>query len=353
MEKVTVGIIGCGRISKLHLAGLSQLPDCRIAYACDLIRKKAEDAKAEHPQIETVCTDYRQILRDPAVDGVLVLTPNRSHDKITLDALRAGKHVLCEKPIAVNAIRAKKMAEEAEKQGKILNIGVCNRFNRSVELLEEMNRQKKFGTIYHVVCSFRSCRSIPGLGGAFTTKRESGGGVLIDWGVHFLDLILYVLGGAKPLSVTCDTYSEMAKDMKAYRYHRMWAEDTADPENGTNDVEDFVSGYIRTDRAGISLNGAWAQNLEKDEMYVDFLGDRGGARLQYGGKITFFDGETLQTEAPEYEIPQMHAVEDADFIRAIRTGEPSRNRIENVLASARLLDGLYRSAKFKKEIRLS
>lgn len=150
------------------------------------------------------------------------------HYVVAMDALKAGKHVFCEKPITVNYKLSVEMAEEAKRRGKLLNIGVCNRYNKSVELLEEMNRKGKFGKIYHVCCSFRNYRCIPGLGGDFTTKAQSGGGVLIDWGVHFLDLILYILGGAKLKTVTCDTYGEMAKDMSEYRYLGMWAEDTKD-----------------------------------------------------------------------------------------------------------------------------
>ncbi|MBR6765520.1 MAG: Gfo/Idh/MocA family oxidoreductase, partial [Clostridia bacterium] len=269
---------------------------------------------------------------------------------VTMDALKAGKHVFCEKPITVNYALSLEMAEEANKQGKMLNIGVCNRYNRSIELLEEMNRKGEFGNIYHVYCSFRSFRSIPGLGGAFTTKEQSGGGVLIDWGVHFLDLILYVLGGAKLKNVTCDTYNEMAKDMKSYKYTGMWAEDTADFENGTNDVDDFVTGYVRTDKASISFNGAWAQNIDQTEMFVDFLGDKCGARLTYGGKFEIYRGDTLETVKPEYDIPNAYLCEDKAFIEAINTGVKDRNHIDNILESAKLLDVLYQSAEKKGEI---
>ena len=351
MEQKVIAVIGCGRIAKnAHLPAFEKIDEVRIKYACDLIEEKALAMKEKFPKIENVITDYRVALADPEVVAVWVLTPNYAHYTVTMDALKAGKHVFCEKPITVNYELSCEMAKAAEERGLMLNIGVCNRYHRSVEELERLNREGKFGNIYHVYCSFRSSRSIPGLGGAFTTKKESGGGVLIDWGVHFLDLILYILGGAKLKTLTCDTYSEMAKDMKTYRYKSMWAEDTADIENGTNDVEDFISGYVRTDKASISFNGAWAQNIDKHEMYIDFLGDKGGARLSYGKFFEFFDGETLEANTPEYEIPNMYRREDYAFLEEIESGVKDRNNIANILESAKLLDALYQSAGLGREV---
>ena len=323
----TVAVIGCGRISDMaHFPALSQMENVRIKYACDLLIEKAEEKKAKYPKIEKVITDYKVALADEEVDAVFVLTPNYAHYTITMDALKAGKHVLCEKPITVN-------------------------YALSVEMLREWADAGKFGNIYHVYCSFRDFRNIPGLGGAFTTKSQSGGGVLIDWGIHFLDLILYVLGGAKIKSVTCDAYNEMAKDMKSYKYHGMWAEDTSNIENGTNDVDDFITGHIRTDKASISFNGAWAQNINKYELFIDFMGDKGGARLTYGGKFEFYDGQTLETINPEYDIPNMYLCEDTAFIQSIETGVKDKNNIDNILESMKLLDALYTSAEKKEEIR--
>ena len=324
----------------------------RIKYACDLIIEKAQSAKEKFPKIENVITDYKVALADPEVDSVFVLTPNYAHYTVTMDALRAGKNVMCEKPITVNYALSCEMAEEAEKQGKMLNIGVCNRYHKSVEMLHDLVADGKFGKIYHVYCSFRCFRSIPGLGGAFTTKSQSGGGVLIDWGVHFLDLILYILGGAKLKNVTCDAYCEMAKDMKAYKYESMWAEDTSDVENGTNDVDDFISGYVRTDKASISFNGAWAQNIDVRDMYIDFLGDKGGARLTYGGKFVFWSADTLEKTEPEYDITNMYLDEDRVFFESVNSGIKDKNNIENILESAKLLDSLYESAKLGEEIKL-
>ena len=349
----TVAIIGCGRIANnAHLPALSKMDDVRIKYVCDLIESKAQDLKESFPKVENVITDYKVALADEEVDAVFVLTPNYAHYTITMDALKAGKHVMCEKPITVNYELSKEMAAEAEKQGKMLNIGVCNRHHKSVEILEQMYREGKFGNVYHVYASFRAFRCIPGLGGAFTTKSQSGGGVLIDWGVHFFDLILYILGGAKLKSVTCNAYNEMAKDMKAYNYTGipMWAEDTADIEKGTNDVDDFITGYIRTDKSSIAFNGAWAQNIGEGEMYIDILGDKGGARLKYGGQFKFWDGATLQSYQSEHEIPNMYAEEDAAFLQSIDTGVKDKNHIDYVLESAKLLQALYDSSDKNKEI---
>ena len=347
----TIAVIGCGRIAKnAHFPALTTMDDVRIKYACDTILEKAVAAKQAFPKIENVITDYKIALADAEVEAVFVLTPNYEHYTITMDALKANKHVLCEKPITINYELSCEMAKVANERGLMLNIGVCNRHHKSVELLEQMYREGKFGNVYHVYASFRSFRSIPGLGGAFTTKAQSGGGVLIDWGVHFFDLILYILGGAKLKSVTCNAYNEMAKDMKSYKYKDMWAEDTADIENGTNDVDDFITGFIRTDKATVSFNGAWAQNVGQPEMFIDILGDKGGARLSYGKQFTFWDGATLESFTTEHQIPNMYAKEDRAFLTSIETGVKDKNHIDYVLESARLLDALYESSDKNKEL---
>ena len=350
-KKTVIAVIGCGRIANIaHFPSFQEMGNVYVKYACDLILEKAKAVKEKYDFVGEAITDYKIALADSEVEAVYVLTPNFAHYTVTMDALKAGKHVFCEKPITVNYKLSCEMAAEAEKQGKMLCIGVCNRFQTSVEMLEKMNREGKFGNIYHVYCSFRDFRCIPGLGGDFTTKSQSGGGVLIDWGIHFLDLILYILGGAKLKTASCNAYCEMAKDMKNYRYKYMWAEDTADIENGTNDVDDFISGFIRTDKASISFNGAWAQNIEKKEMFIDILGDKCGARLNYLGKFTLTDGETLETIEPEYELGKIYLDESISFIESIKTGVKNRAYIDNILESAKLLDALYESSDKKAEV---
>ena len=352
MEKMNIAVIGCGKIANdAHLGALPKIEGVQIKYAVDLIIERAQDACSKFGAIQAL-TDYKTALSDKEVEAVFILTPNYSHYTITMDALRAGKHVFCEKPITNNYALSKEMALEAEKQKKILNIGVCNRYHKSVELIREYVQNGKLGELYHIYCSFRNYRSIPGLGGAFTSKKESGGGVVIDWGIHFLDLILYITGD-KIRSVSANTYDRLGRDIPSYVFKDMWA---GPPKlDGVFDVEEMASGFIRTSGASISFNGAWAQNINEREMFVDFMGDKGGIRYQYGKDFTFYTAENgmLQSIKPDYSIPNMYEREDRRFIDAARRGLKTRNHIDYVLESARLLDAIYESAEKQGEIKFN
>jgi predicted dehydrogenase len=351
MSKIKIAIIGCGGIANAaHLPALAKSGNVEMKYAVDLIESRALEAKEKYGALNAV-TDYKTALKDPDVEAVWVLTPNYSHYVITMDALRAGKHVFCEKPITSNFPLSNEMAEEAKKQNRILNIGVCNRYHKSVELIKDYVEKGKLGELYHIYCSFRSYRSIPGLGGAFTSKEKSGGGVLIDWGIHFLDLILYITG-VKIRTVSANAYNKLGKDIPSYVYKDMWAGPPV--PGGVCDVDDMVTGYIRTSGASISFNGAWAQNINENEMFIDFMGDKGGVRLQYGKHFTFYTAEdgTLQLVKPDYNIPDMYAREDERFIEAISRGIKTRSHIDNVLESARLLDAIYESTDKNAEVRI-
>lgn len=353
MEKKVIAIVGCGAIANNgHLPQLSKNPAVRIKYAVDLVPERAEAACRQYGA-ERAITDYREVLADKEVDAVFVLTPNAQHAPISVDCLAAGKHVLCEKPITVNYELSKKMAEAAKKAGKMLDIGVCNRYNRSVNLIREYIEAGKLGEVYQVFCSFRSYRSIPGIGGDFTTKAVAGGGVLIDWGVHFIDLILYALGLPKVKTVSANHYCKLGKDIPGYTYLSMWSENTRNP-SGTYDVDDMVSGFIRTTGANISFMGAWAQNINKDEMFVDFMGDKGGIRLNYGGGFTFYscEGGVLETVEPHFAMPSHFDAEEKGFFAAIDSGEKSRNNIEYVLETAKILDAIYLSGDRNAEVTL-
>ena len=206
------------------------------------------------------------------------------------------------------------------------------------------------GEVYHVYASFRSQRSIPGLGGMFTTKSIAGGGVLIDWGVHFLDLIMYCCGDPQPKTATGATYSKLATDMKGYSFLSMWA---GPPDySGTYDVEEFVTGMIRTEGPTITLNGAWAQNLGKEEMYIDFLGDKAGIRLTYGGDFTMYyakDGALYET-TPKFNSTDHFHNEINAFVKCIRSGEKLPSHIDTVVITAKMMQAIYDSAQQGKEV---
>lgn len=349
-----VAVIGCGRIANYaHFPALSKLENVRIKYACDIIIEKAEKAKKDYPKIEKVILDYHDALDDKEVDTIFVLVPNYEHKRITIDALRAGKNVLCEKPIALNYNDAKLMQKEAQNANKILNIGVNNRYNTAVNTIKKYVDDGTLGEIYHVESHFFTTRSIPGLGGPFTTKEKSGGGVLIDWGVHILDLIQYIVGHKTLKSVSASTNSVLAKNMEEYRYGNMWAEDTSDIKNGTNDVEEFVSCFARYDTYSLSLTGAWASNIPADEFYIDIYGSKAGIRLLFN-KQTFkiFSGDTLEVTESNVPFENHYDIEDKMFIESVESGKKNRGYISEVIDVEQLIDLIYESAKEEKEIKL-
>lgn len=346
-----IAVIGCGRIANLqHFGALSEIPGIEIKYAVDIIAERARAAK-EQFGCERAETDYRIALADPEIAAVYVLTPNYAHYEITMAALRAGKHVFCEKPVTVNYALSQEMRELVNEKGLLLHIGVCNRFHKTVELVKALCDAGELGEVYHIYCSFRDHRNIPGLGGDFTTKAVSGGGVLIDWGVHFLDLIVYITG-IKAQSVTAVCHNRLGKDIGRYVFKDMWA---GPPKaDGVNDVEECVTGLIRTDGASLSFNGAWAQNIGKREMFVDFLGDKGGVRLNYGERFTLYTdrGGVLQEIVPDYNIQNMYRLESEDFFRSIQTGIKGRGHIDNVIETAKIMDAIYASAEQGREVHL-
>ncbi|MBD2866216.1 MULTISPECIES: Gfo/Idh/MocA family protein [Paenibacillus] len=350
MSKTKVAIIGCGTIANSsHIKAYLANPDAEIKYFCDIIKEKAEKAVADYG-CGIAIEDYRVILEDPEVEAVSVCTPNNGHSTISIDCLRAGKNVLCEKPAARTYEEALEMQKVQHETGKVLNIGVVNRFNTGVNIIKDMIQSGELGELYHVYVSFRAHRSIPGLGGAFTTKAIAGGGALIDWGVHFLDIVMYCSGDPKPLTVSGQAFCKLGKDMENYAYTSMWA----GPPNyeGTYDVDDSVTAMIRTEGPTITLNGAWAQNIGVGEMYIDFLGDKAGIRLQYGKEFVLYsakNGALLET-TPKYTSRDMFQNEIDAFINCVRTGEKSPAHIDTVILSSKIIQGIYDSSDKRSEI---
>jgi predicted dehydrogenase len=236
------------------------------------------------------------------------------------------------------------MQAEAKKQGRALVIGVVNRYNNAVNQVKEMIASGDLGKLYHISFAFKAFRGIPGLGGWFTDKNQSGGGVMIDWGIHFIDVALYAAGLPTPKRVNGVAHSELAKDMKAYAYLGMWA---GPPRyDGVYNVEEYVSGMVRTTGPMISFEGAWAHNIDKPAMYFDFLGTKAGLRLDYRKGFTLYGSENgqLYEKTPRFREENDFQKELRAFIDTARDGSPNRAHIDHVLDSQKVIDGFYRSA---------
>ncbi len=347
-----VAIIGCGTIANAaHIPAYVNNPEAEIKYFCDIIPERAEKAVRDY-NCGTAVTDYHEVLKDPEIEAVSVCTPNNVHAQIAIDALRAGKNVLCEKPAARVYSEALEMQKAQHESGRVLNIGVVNRFNDSVNRIRQYIQEGKLGSIHHVYVSFRAHRSIPGLGGAFTTKAIAGGGALIDWGVHYLDIVMYCCGDPTVKTVTGETFCKLGKDMKNYVYTDMWA---GPPKyDGVYDVDDSVTALIRTEGPVITVNGAWAQNIGESEQYIDFMGDKGGIRLHYGKDFDVYTTEdgALVKYTPQFQMRDHFQNEIDAFLRCIKTGEKLPSHIDTVIVTAEMMQAIYDSAEQHKEIAL-
>ena len=325
--------------------------EAEIKYFCDIIPERAENAVKKYG-CGTAITDYREALADSEVEAVSVCTPNKMHSEITVAALKSGKNVLCEKPAARVLSEALEMQKAQHESGKVLNIGVVNRFNTNVNKIKELIDQGRLGEIYSVYISFRSHRSVPGLGGAFTTKEIAGGGVLIDWGVHFLDIVMYCCGDPKAKTVSAEKFCRLGNPIDSYAYTDMWA----GPPNadGICDVEEGITGLIRSEGPVITFNGAWAQNIGENEMFIDFIGDKAGIRLTYGGDFVLYGTENGMLTKTEYSVKgtQMFENEINSFIECIKSGKKLPSHIDTNIITARLMDAIYRSADTHKEVEL-
>ena len=350
MKKISVAVIGCGTIANnAHIPAYLRNPDVEISYLCDIIPERADEAVKNYGAGKAVY-DYKDILNDTTLDAVSVCTPNDVHSKIAIDFLKAGKDVLCEKPAARIYPEALEMQKVSHETGRILNIGVCNRFNTAVNMIKDLVDKGELGEVYHVYISFRSHRSIPGLGGAFTTQAISGGGALIDWGVHFLDIVMYCCGDPKPKTVSGEAFCKLGKDMKNYTYTDMWA---GPPKyDGTYDVDDSVAALIKTAGPTITVNGAWAQNIGVDEMFIDFMGDKAGIRLQYGAGFKIYtakDGALLET-TPKFTASNSYDNEINSFINCIKTRSKDAANIDNAVITSQIMQAIYDSSGSGKEI---
>ena len=279
--KLQVAIIGCGGIAnQKHLPALKgQAAKCDMVAFCDVLIERAEKAAAEYGvEGAKVYDDYRELLKDTEIDVVHVCTPNVAHSPITVAAFEAGKHVMCEKPMAHNTEAAQKMMDAWRKSGKKFTIGYQNRFRPDTQTLRKACDEGALGDIYFAKAHAVRRRAVP-TWGVFPDKSQQGGGPLIDIGTHALDITLWMMDNYKPVSVMGSVYEKLGHLPSAVEGNMFgpW-----DPE--TYEVEDSAFGYIKMENgATIFLESAWALNVaESREAATTLCGTKAGAEI-FGG----------------------------------------------------------------------
>jgi predicted dehydrogenase len=315
---------------------------------CDIIPERADKAAQQYGG--NAVYDYHEILDDPDLNVVSVCTHNNMHAPISIDFMRVGKDVLCEKPAARTLLEALEMQRMARETGRLLSIGTVNRFGAYNNLVKKMIARGDLGEVYHVFVSFREQRSIPGLGGDFTNKAISGGGTLIDWGVHYLDLVQYCCGEPTPLTASGAAFCKLGSD-PGYTYLSMWAANSQGDK--VYDVDDSVTGLVRTSGPVITFTGAWAQNIGQAERFIDFMGTKGGIRLNYGGDFVYYSARDGALTEEKFSLGTGgfdYAAEINSFIKSVRTRVPNQAHIDNAINTSKIMDAIYRSNEEQREI---
>ena len=355
VDKLKVGIIGCGGIANgKHMPAISKIEDFEMTAFCDIIPERAEKAAKEYGTPDAkVYTDYQELLKDPSIDNVRVLAQNRWHAPMTVDALHAGKHVLCEKPMATSYAEAQAMLQAAKDSGKVLTIGYNHKFDPDVVYAKQEAMKGTLGDMYFAKANVSRRWGVP-TWGVFPHKFEQGGGSLIDVGTHCLDAVLYIMDNYEPKMCLGTTYDKL-KDTGAYANpFGHW-----DPEN--YDVEESAFAFvIMKNGATIILETSWALNTT-DVAGVRYMicGDKAGVD-NYGGTfkmnfvcndkqvistpdlsaggVAFFDGAAYSPTVEEQKA----------FLAAIRGEKPPVTLPEKAAVVTRILEGIYISANTGK-----
>jgi predicted dehydrogenase len=349
--KLKIGIIGCGGIANgKHMPALKKVDEIKIVAFCDLIEERAVKAKSEFgDENSKVYTDYRELLKDKDIDVVHVCTPNSSHAQISIASMKADKHVMCEKPMAINSKEGRAMLEASKETGKKLTIGYQNRFRNDSKFLYEACKDGDLGNIYLGKAKAIRRRAVP-TWGVFLDEKAQGGGPLIDIGTHALDLTLWMMDNYKPKYVVGNTYHKLSKTKDAANAWGSW-----DPDKFT--VEDSAFGFITMENgASIILESSWALNtLNTGEAKTSLCGSKGGADMEDGlringeergvlydkkiqldgGGVDFYDGES---DDPAYNEAQ-------SWINCILNDTEPVVKPEQALVVTEILEAIYESSK--------
>lgn len=350
-EKLKVAVIGVGNIAQEHIRAYLQNPHVELYAFCD-IREDHLKKMGEKWGVTRLYTDKDEMLRAlPELDAVSVCTWNSQHAPCAIAALNAGKHVLCEKPMAANAAQAMEMREAAGKAGKLLMVGFVRRFGNDCAILKDFIRSDYFGDIYYAKATYLRRNGSPG--GWFGDKSRSAGGPLIDLGVHVADLTRYLLGNPKPVSVYGATFHKLGdrrnlKDKKGY---------TASSAAGDEifDVEDFATAMIRYDNGSVvSIEASFSLNIKQDEGKIQLFGTKAGAMLnpelemytQTNGYMS--DVKLCVPTALSFE--NLFANEINHFVDCVANGTECIAPAEDGVTLMKILDAIYRSAETGHEV---
>jgi len=346
MKQYRYGCVGAGAIAiNKHLAGYGKLDNVTIAAISDVNEAALKAIKEKYPTIMTY-KSHLEMFENENLDIVSVCTPNKFHKQITIDALKSGINVHCEKPIAMNEKEAKQMVEASIKYNKKLMLGLNNRFTNQASFVREYIKKGGLGDIYYARCGWRRRRYIPKIGGWFTNKEISGGGPLIDLGVHFIDLVLHYMDYPNPVSVSASTFKKFAnskcknlnvpKDIKNYDYN----------------IEDLATGFIRLENgASLNFEFSFAMNNDKEEYFYELFGDKGGVSFKNGQlKIYTEINNTIVDILPNTEYKNEDINEFSHFIDVIEGKAENMSKPEDGIKMMKIIDNTYLSAKTKKEI---
>lgn len=345
---VKVGIIGAG-IGQAHLHGYKQVPEAEVVAICDLNAERARAmAAANGAEHVEIYSDYHEMLEKSGVEAVSVGVPNAMHRSIAVDCLNAGKHVLCEKPLSINAKEGQKIADAATRNKLNCMVGQVNRFRSDSQFLKQAIAAGDIGPIYYAKTGSLRKRGIPGFGGWFTTNAMSGGGPLIDIGVHMLDVTWWLCGSPRPISVTGTTKA-------AFGPKGQGAGSWGIPSGAsTFDVEDFAAGIIRFEGGiTISIEASWALHTRKDRIWSEIFGEEGGA--EWGENAAIFRDIN---GVPSSIEPDLSGSNNQDpwkgqcnhFIQSILNGTTPDPDVNQGVQMMKMLDGLYKSAATGREV---
>ncbi|MBV6457068.1 MAG: Myo-inositol 2-dehydrogenase [Fimbriimonadaceae bacterium] len=348
-KKLRVGIIGSGGIAQnAHMKGYASIPDqCEMVAVCDVDPDTAA-AAAEKFGVSKTYHDYRELLADKEIDAVSVATPNAFHRLPTIDALKSGKHVLCEKPLAMNAQEAKEMCRAAKESGKILQVALQQRFSGPMTFMKQYIDAGHMGKIYYARAQALRRRGVPSWG-VFIDKEKQGGGPLIDIGVHILDMTLFLMGYPKPVSASGKTWDTLGKQPGLYN---IWG----DYDRSRFTVEDFAVGLIRFDDGSVVvLESSFMGNMDGDPFQTQLYGEKAGAIVKGWGDdaVRIFTEQDRQlfnlTPVNVPKVESSHVAEVQAFVDAILNNKPSPVPGEQGLILNAVFDALYKSSETGKE----